>query len=106
MNRRHFPRFALSKPWAGEARIASDVVVDELGDDGVAIVSRQPGRLGEPLTLALSSGQLLLSLRVASSTPMLFAGEILHRIRLSREPLSESAAPVAVISPGAQPETT
>ena len=91
MSRRRYSRLVLNRPWCAEARVCDDVLVDDLGAEQVGVLSRRPERAGQLLTLGLSSGQMLLSLSVVSSTPVLIGGELFHRICLRR--LSDSPLP-------------
>jgi hypothetical protein len=61
-----------------------DVLVQSVGRDEVVAISREPGILGEAVTLDVSAEQpgSALQARVVESQPIVVNGTVRHRLRL------------------------
>jgi hypothetical protein len=97
MGRRKQPRITLLNS-PGVLRISRDVVVERATDNGWTAISREPGVVGEELTVVFpANGDKAPELvRVTASRPMLIDGSVKHELRL------ESVDPAASRSPSNQ----
>jgi hypothetical protein len=82
---RRDPRFLVPRPWEGMLRIPGDVVVEEHDAEQkeLWVVSSEPIRREERLTLDLASPGQSLTVRVVESRPVMMAGVVRHRLRLA-----------------------
>jgi hypothetical protein len=78
-------RFLLPRPWEGILRIPGDVVVEEHDAEQkeLWVVSSEPIRREELLTLDLASPGQSLTVRVVESKPVMMDGMVRHRLRLA-----------------------
>ena len=82
--RRLHPRLAPSEPWEGTLRVFREVAITGRVAGGVVALSREPGVVGERMTLDLSGDGLLTTVEVtvATSRPVVYDGELRHELRL------------------------
>ena len=87
LGRRKHSRFLLAQPVEGSLRVREDVAIEELTDGEVVILSPEPFRPDERLTLEIpGDSRRRLSVRVRESRPAVVAdGPVRHRLRLSIE---------------------
>jgi hypothetical protein len=85
---RRDPRFALSVPLEGSLRIPCNVVVERYSGDEVWVVSSNPARREELLTLDLAGSEAgkTMNVRVVDSVPVLVDGVVRHGLRLAVVP--------------------
>lgn len=76
-------------------RVLRDVVVDRIGDSELFAVSVAPGVVGEEMSLELITGvrRRSLRVRVVDSRPVIVAGAVQHRLKLTMLDAFEPAAP-------------
>jgi len=81
---RRDPRFLVPRPWEGMLRIPGDVLVEEHDAEQkeLWVVSSEPVRREERLTLDLAPPGQSLTVRVVESKPVLMDGIVRHRLRL------------------------
>jgi hypothetical protein len=81
---RRDPRFLVARPWEAMLRIPGDVVVErhDAEQRELWVVSSEPVRREERLTLELTPGQSL-TVRVVESRPVMMGGIVRHRLRLA-----------------------
>ena len=84
--RRSHARFNIDPASEGVLRVLRDVNVQHLDDDEVVVVARDPGVVGERLTIEIVSGDDSTSIaaRVVESRPVVMDGAVRHRLRLNR----------------------
>lgn len=110
--RRSHPRFAVVTPWDGAMRVLREIVVQRTDADELLAVSHLPAVVGEEMTLdILASGAAMgLRVKVAESRPVVVAGSVRHRLRLTLlEQLAEPAVapqPKTVVAGPAAPAET
>jgi hypothetical protein len=94
LGRRKHSRFLLAQPVNGSLRVREEVAIEEWNDNEIVILSPEPYRADEHLTLELSAGsRRRLSVKVSESRPIVVAdGAIRHRLRLSIEDHGPSGA--------------
>ena len=82
---RRDPRFLVPRPWEGMLRIAGDVVVEQHDAEHkeLWVVSPEPVRREEQLTLDVSPPGQSLTVRVVESKPVMMGGMVRHRLRLA-----------------------
>ena len=87
LGRRKHSRFLLAQPVEGHLRVREEVAIEEWNDSEVVILSPEPGRTDEHLTLEIPGGnRRRLNVRVRESRPAVVAdGAIRHRLKLSIE---------------------
>jgi hypothetical protein len=85
--RRKHSRFLLAQPVEGNLRVREEVTIEEWTDGEVVILSPEPCRAEERLTLEVPGGvRRRFSVKVRESRPAVVRdGPILHRLRLSIE---------------------
>jgi hypothetical protein len=83
--RRNHLRFTINPAVDGALRILNDVVVQESGDELIAI-SREPGVVGETLGVRVIGGHGAMHTvaRIVESRPLIANGVVRHRLRLER----------------------
>lgn len=97
MNRRKFPRFMLRGPWTAQLHSCTEVTVDEVRAGQFYVISTQPAKPAELLTLELSSGRTEVEVRVVSSTPVFVDDIVFHCVRLEgRDQSAENMDAVAL----------
>ena len=82
--RRSHLRFEVVHPPEGVLRVMRDVLVQSAARDEVIAISREPGVLGEAVTVEVSAeqpGSGVLA-RVVESQPVVVNGTVRHRLRL------------------------
>ena len=91
LGRRKHSRFLLAQPVEGSLRMREEVAIEELTDTDVVILSPEPCRTDERLTLEIpGDNRRRLSVSVRESRPIVVAdGPIRHRLTLSIEHHSE-----------------
>ena len=82
--RRSHLRFEVVQSPEGVLRVMRDVLVQSVGRDEVVAISREPGILGEAVTLDVSAEQpgSGVQARVVESQPIVVNGAVRHRLRL------------------------
>jgi len=82
---RRDPRFLVPRPWEGMLRIPGDVVVEQHDAEQkeMWVVSSEPARREERLTLELTPPGQSLAVRVIESSPVMMGGNVRHRLRLA-----------------------
>ena len=82
---RRDPRFLVPRPWEGMLRIPGDVVVEQHDVDQkeLWVVSSEPVRREERLTLDLTPPGQSLTVRVLECRPVMLGGIVRHRLRLA-----------------------
>jgi hypothetical protein len=87
LGRRKHSRFLLAQPVEGSLRVREEVTIEEWSDSEVVILSPEPCRAEERLTLEIPNGsQRRLGVKVTESRPVVVAdGVIRHRLRLTVE---------------------
>ena len=97
--RRRHERFAPAQPWEGALKVLRDVIVQQDPQGGLVVVGQTPGVVGEHLTLDLTGGGQVVTLRVRveESRPVILDGSVRHRVRVEvlerhRRPEVELAA--------------
>ena len=83
--KRRDPRFALTVPWEGSLRVPDDVIVERWSDSEIWVVSTNPARVDEVMTLDVTGAgsQTTMNVRVVESAPVLLNGVMRHALRLS-----------------------
>jgi len=87
LGRRKHSRFLLAEPVDGSLRLRDEVAIEVWGEEEVVVISPEPIRPDERLTLEIpGDSRLRLSVRVSESRPAVADdGVIRHRVRLSIE---------------------
>jgi hypothetical protein len=82
---RRDPRFLVPRPWEGMLRIPGDVVVElhDAEQKELWVVSSEPVRREERLTLDVTPPGQSLTVRVLESRPVMVGGIVRHRLRLA-----------------------
>ena len=82
---RRDPRYLVPRPWEGMLRIPGDVVVEQHDAEQKEfwVVSSEPVRREERLTLDLTPPGQSLTVRVVESRPVMMDGMVRHRLRLA-----------------------
>ena len=82
---RRDPRYLVPRPWEGMLRIPGDVVVEQHDTElkELWVVSSEPMRREERMTLDLATPAQSLTVRVVESKPVMKDGVIRHRLRLA-----------------------
>ena len=82
---RRDPRFLVPRPWEGLLRIPGDVLVEQHDAEQkeLWVVSSEPARREERLTLDLMPPGQSLTVRVIESSPVMMGGSVRHRLRLA-----------------------
>jgi hypothetical protein len=88
LGRRRHSRFLLAQPVDGHLRVREEVAIEEWNDGEVIILSPEPCRTDEHLTLEVPGGsRRRIHVRVRESRPAVVAdGGIRHRLKLAIEP--------------------
>ena len=75
----------MPRPWEGMLRIPGDVVVEQHDTElkELWVVSSEPMRREERMTLDLATPAQSLTVRVVESKPVMKEGVIRHRLRLA-----------------------
>ncbi len=84
--RRSYTRFNVTPSSEGVLRILRDVTVQHNQENELLVIGREPGIVGDELTLEISESKATsrTPVRVVESLPILFNGAIRHRLRLRR----------------------
>jgi len=84
LGRRKHSRFLLSERVEGSLRLRDEVVIEKWGEQEVVVLSPEPIRPEERLTLEIPGGlHLRVNVRVSESRPAVTDdGSIRHRLRL------------------------
>jgi hypothetical protein len=98
VNRRKFQRFMLRGPWGAQLRSCTEVTIDVVRTGQFNVISSQPAKAAELLTLELSSGRTCVDVQVVSSTPFFVDDTVFHRVRLQRRDQSAGIDAVAALS--------
>jgi len=87
LGRRKHSRFLLAEPVDGSLRLRDEVTIEVWGEEEVVVISPEPIRPDERLTLEIpGDSRHRLSVRVSESRPAVADdGVIRHRVRLSIE---------------------
>jgi hypothetical protein len=87
LGRRKHSRFLLAQPVDGQLRVREEVAIEEMDDSHVVILSPEPCRVDERLTIEIPGGsRRRLNVKVRESRPAVVAdGAIRHRLKLSIE---------------------
>jgi hypothetical protein len=94
LGRRKHSRFLLAQPVDGHLRVREEVAIEEWNDTEVVILSPEPCRADEHLTIEIAgASRRRLSVRVLESRPAVVAdGAIRHRLRLSIDHRGENGS--------------
>jgi hypothetical protein len=88
--RRSHPRFEILRSPEGILRVIRDVVIQSTTPDHIVAISREPGVLGESVSVQLSAhDDVSVSARVLESHPIVVDGNVRHQLRLHRGGLVE-----------------
>jgi len=92
LGRRKHSRFLLAQPVEASFRVREEVAIEEWHEGEVVVLSPEPGRADERLTLEIPGDRhRRLSVKVRESRPAVVAdGPIRHRLRLSIEHRGEN----------------
>ena len=84
LGRRSHERLILSEPAEGTLRVCHDVILLESGEGELLALGRQPGIVGEVLSVDAADAMLAPGspVRVMDSRPVIVEGSIRHRVRL------------------------
>ena len=84
--RRSHARFTVTPSVKGVLRVLSDVVVQAREAEDVIAIAREPGIIGEHLTMELMGRDenMGVLVRVTESRPVIVDGAVRHRLRLCR----------------------
>jgi hypothetical protein len=87
LGRRKHSRFLLAQPVEGNLRVREEVAIEEWTDREMVILSPEPCRADEQLTLEIpGDGRRRLNVKVRESRPAVVAdGPIRYRLKLSIE---------------------
>jgi len=82
--RRSHLRYEVVQSPEGVFRVMRDVLVQSVARDEVVAISREPGILGEAVTLDVSAEEPRsgVAARVVESQPVMVNGTVRHRLRL------------------------
>ena len=85
LGRRKHSRFLLAQPIEGNLRVRDEVAIEEWTEDEMVILSPEPCRADERLTIELPGGsRRRLIVKVRESRPAVVAdGPVRHRLRLA-----------------------
>ncbi len=94
--RRRSERFELALPLDGHVDVLQQVIVDQMLDDDVVVLSTAPGVRGEVLNLrvGVASAAATRVVSVVTSEPSLAQGHLMHRVRLRPRDVVASLVPV------------
>ena len=101
--RRSHTRFAMLRSPEGVLRVLRDVVIQSTTDEHIVAISREPGVLGESVSVQLSAQEgAAVPARVLESHPIVVDGSVRHQLRLHQvRPAATSSFPETVTaSPG------
>lgn len=87
LGRRRHSRYLLAQPMEGQLRVREEVAIEEWSDGEIVILSPEPCRSGERLTLELpGDSRHRLNVWVRESRAAIVSdGAVRHRLRLSIE---------------------
>ena len=94
-SRRDHERFALSAPIEGNVDVLREVVIcPATDDDSITVISRAAAVRDEVMTLELvdAAGDRNLTVIVVESRPVMFQGEVRHRVLFRRAAAAANAA--------------
>ena len=80
--RRSHPRFAVLPSPEGILRVRRDVMVQRASPEGLVVVSRDPGVLGEVVSLQSAADDEGVTARVLESHLIVVDGSVRHQLRL------------------------
>ena len=82
--RRSHVRFGMMPAAEGRLRLLRDVVVQRVEKGHVTAISREPGIVGETITIEVPKNQTteLVRVRIVESCPLIAEGHIRHRLQL------------------------
>ena len=81
--RRSHARFAVLQSPVGVLRVLRDIVIQSSADDHIVAVSREPGVLGELVSVQFAAQSCeALRARVLESQPVVMDGTVRHQLRL------------------------
>lgn len=80
--RRSHVRFAVLQPPEGMLRVLQDVIVQNTRHDHTIALSRQPGVLGELVSVQFCQDDSDVRAKVLESQPVIIAGGVRHQLRL------------------------
>jgi len=82
--RRSHVRYAVIQSPEGTFRVMRDILVQRTGDGEIIAVGREPGVLGEAVSVAFPAAESGTSVRarVVESQPIVVDGSVRHRLRL------------------------
>ena len=81
--RRSHQRFAVIASPEGILRVMGDVVVHSLTPEEIVLVSRQPGILGETVSVqSPDDAEMLVTAQVLESQPIVVDGSVRYQVRL------------------------
>ena len=84
--RRSYQRFNINPSSEGLLRLLCDVTVQRAGDDEFEVIGREPGVIGETMTIAVADANSSVDapVIVIESVPLVIDGAVRHRIVLRR----------------------
>ena len=89
--RRSHQRFAVLAPPEGVLGVMGDVLMRSLTPEQIVVVSRQPGVLGETVSVqSTDEAETLVTAQVLESQPIVVDGSVRHQLRLRQ--MSRTAA--------------
>jgi hypothetical protein len=88
--RRSHLRFAVLQPPEGMLRVLQDVVIQNTGPDHTIALSREPGVVGERVSVQFPQDDSDIRAKVLESHPVVIDGNVRHQLRLSH--ITESSA--------------
>lgn len=81
--RRSHVRFAVLQSPLGILRVLRDIVIQSFSDDHIVAVSREPGVIGELVSVQFAAqSRGALRARVLESQPVVMDGTVRHQLRL------------------------
>ena len=87
--RRSHTRFSVLRSPAGVLRVVRDIVVQSTINEQIVALSRDPGVLGELVSLQFPDAEAF-EARVVESTPVIVNGSVRHQLRLHQVRLGGS----------------
>ena len=99
--RRSHARFAMLRSPEGVLRVLHDVVIQSTTNEHIVAISREPGVLGESVSVQLSAyDDAGVPARVLESHPIVVDGSVRHQVRLHHIPARSSFRATDTESPG------
>jgi len=101
LGRRSHARVSIAAGAEGVLSLARDVAMGSVDEDGQLVaISREPGVLGETVTVAVPDEAANVSVEVVASKPFISDGAVRHRLLLRRLNVTGNATPSNRIDQG------